>query len=397
MKAIIVFFSVVAIILLLFFSRYEWLPLIGTTDQATASKGAQKQRPAREVKVIVEPVVMTENNKSFRGIGTGHALASVDLFPPLEGEVASIEFKTGQMVQQGEVLLQLDDKEAHLALKSARVERSNALKSLRSYQQLVGRGGVTETQLDEASADYDAAQVAFEQAQLALEDHQVTAPFTGVLGMAQIEIGDQVTPQTMLTSIDARATFFIDFDVPESLVGALIQAHASRQSIAATTPAYPMETFSGVISQYDSRLDSERRTLLARASIDNKNDKLRPGMSFEVLWEIPGNAHATVAEIALQWGRDGAYVWSIREGKAHKIPVQVIARKFGRVLLDGNISEGDWIVIEGVQRLRPERAVKVLNPPEVSNPKLSNTQSSLNQVVFHASTLSSSGLADGSR
>ena len=316
--------------------------------------------------MITETVVMTANDRNFRAIGTGRARLSVDLYSPVTGKVTQIAFTPQQNVKKGDLLLQMDNREEKLALKAAQVERNNARKLLDRYQTIIKTGNITETQLDAARAAFDSAQVALEQAQLALDDHVITAPFSGVVGIAQVDVGDQITPQTMITSIDARDVLFVDFDVPEALAGKLLQAQQNQQSISATTPAYPAETFTGIITQQDSRLDTERRTLMARASIDNSDDRLRPGMSFETLWKIPGKPFATVTEIAVQWGREGSFIWVIRDDKdnrsiANKVPVKVVSRKAGRVLLDGDVQAGEAVVVEGLQRLRAGRSVEILN------------------------------------
>ena len=99
---------------------------------------------------------------------------------------------------------------------------------------------------------------------------------------------------------------------------------------------------------------------MARASIINQDDMLRPGMSFDTVWEIKGKPYATVPEIAVQWGREGSYIWLIREGKAEQVAAKVVARKAGLVLMEGDIKETDVVVIEGLQRLRQGQDVEVL-------------------------------------
>jgi RND family efflux transporter MFP subunit len=341
------------------------LPWAGVqSDNSPSAKPARQEASA--VKVITEAVVMTPNDRNFRAIGTGRARLSVELYAPVTGEITEIAFTPQQTVMKGDLLLQLDDRQEKLALKAAQVERNNTKKLLERYQTIIKTGNITETELDAARAAYDSAQVALEQAQLALDEHRITAPFSGIVGIALVDAGDQITPQTMITSLDARDVLFVDFDVPEALAGKLLQAQQNQQTISAATPAYPAETFTGIITQQDSRLDTERRTLMARASINNGDDRLRPGMSFETLWKIPGKSFATVTEIAVQWGREGSFIWVIRDaeantGVANKVPVKVVSRKAGRVLLDGEVKAGEAVVVEGLQRLRSGRSVEILN------------------------------------
>ncbi|MBL4804967.1 MAG: efflux RND transporter periplasmic adaptor subunit [Alphaproteobacteria bacterium] len=307
---------------------------------------------------------MTSNNRVFKAVGTGRARYSVGVFPSVAEEVTEVLFEAEQKVVKGDVLVKLDDRQEQLALKLAEVELNDAQSLLERYEQAVKEGAVPESEVDAARADFEGAEVALDQAKLAMEDRLITAPFEGHVGIPNIDPGDRVGTDTLISWLDARETLYVDFEVPEALAGALKKAQAERQEITATTPAYLSLTFKGKITAQESRVDPERRTLLARASIDNKDDLLRPGMSFETVWEIPGEDYATVPEISVQWERGGSYVWVIRDNKAEKVSAQVIARKAGRVLLQGELDADDDVVIEGLQRLRPNQDVEVLGSAE---------------------------------
>ncbi len=126
--------------------------------------------------------------------------------------------------------------------------------------------------------------------------------------------------------------------------------------------AYPGRRFEGQVTQIDNRVDAATRTLRLRAELPNDDDLLRPGMSFKVRLALPGAPHLQVPDLALQWGRDGGHVWVLRDGKAEQVPVQLVRRLEGTVLIDGALQPGEPVVVEGVQRLRPGRAVLVVEP-----------------------------------
>lgn len=320
----------------------------------------QERRGNSAVKVITQPVEITANDTVFTAVGTGRARLSVAIYPTVAEEVMAVNFKAQDEVKKGDILVQLDDREERLAVRLAEVQIKDAKSLLGRYEQAVKEGAVPESEVDAARADFEAAKVALEQAKLALEERKIIAPFDGIVGIPNIDPGDRVTTDTMITGLDDRSILHIDFEIPEALAGALKSGQKNSQKITAITPAYPHKTFEGYISAQESRVDAQRRTLMARATIKNTDDLLRPGMSFETKWAIPGEKYATVPEIALQWGRDGSYIWVIRDGKAVKTPGRVIARKAGLVLLEGNINGGDAVVIEGVQRLRPDQSVEIL-------------------------------------
>lgn len=323
-----------------------------------------EQRGNIPVKVITQAVEITSNNRTFRAIGTGRARLSVGIYPSVAEEVTDVFFEAQQQVKMGDVLVKLDDREEMLALRLAQVELKDAQSLLDRYELAVKEGGVPESEVDAARASFEAAQVVLEQAKLALEERQIKAPFDGIVGIPGIDPGDRIDTSTLITGLDARDLLYVDFEVPEALAGALLKADVQSQKITAKTPAYPLMEFSGHISAQESRLNPERRTLLARVSIDNIDDRLRPGMSFEIQWDIPGSDYPTVPEISVQWGRNGSYIWLIREDHARKTPVQIISRKTGRVLVEGEIKAGDSVVIEGLQRLRPGQEVVVVGSAE---------------------------------
>lgn len=357
LKKVIFPIIVLLIAATVFWQRDDLLLLL---EKSESSQQTDTQTAGTAVKVITQPVEMTPNDHVFEAVGTGRARLSVQIYPAVSEEVTDVLFEAQQIVAKGDVLVQLDDRQEKLALRLAEVKLKDARRLLGRYEQALKQGGVPESEVDSARADFESAQVALDQARLALEERQIRAPFDGVVGIPNIDPGDRVDPEILITGLDDRRILYVDFEVPEALAGALKNAQAEAQSITVATPAYIGRTFSGTISAQESRVNPERRTLLARASIENQEDLLRPGMSFATRWEIPGKIYPTVPEISLQWGRQGSFVWIIREGKAERVFARVVARKGGLVLLNGDIAEGENVVVEGLQRLRPDAEVQIL-------------------------------------
>jgi RND family efflux transporter MFP subunit len=312
-------------------------------------------------KVITETVKLTGNDRVFEAIGTGRARLSVQVFPASAGEVTAVHFRAGQRVQKGDVLVQLDDREQKLAVRLAEVRLAQARNLLSRYEQAVKDGAVPQSEVESARSDVQAAEVALDQAKLDLEHRKVLAPFSGVVGIPLVDPGDRVTTSTLITGLDDRDILQVDFEIPEALAGVLGSPDESLRAVTATTPAWPGRVFQGTIHAQESRVNPERRTLLVRASIVNEEDLLRPGMSFTTRWAIPGGLYPTVPEIALQWGRDGSFVWVVREGAAERVPARVVARSAGSVLVDGEVRAGEQVVVEGLQRLTPGARVEVVD------------------------------------
>jgi len=112
------------------------------------------------------------------------------------------------------------------------------------------------------------------------------------------------------------------------------------------------------VAMLGSRIDALNRTLRVKAAIPNTADAIRPGTSFMVTLAFTGRSYASIAEVAVLWSRDGAYIWRATDGEAEKVFVKIVRRDQGRILVDGPLAVGDSIVIEGVQGLRPGQAIR---------------------------------------
>lgn len=306
--------------------------------------------------VIVATSTEASDNVTLNVLGSGVARQSVTLYPAVAGEVAQLGFRTGQRVKAGQVLLRLVDRSQRLAadLAAARVDAAQAL--ARRYEGTRGTGAVPESVVDEARAALRAAQIERKQAGEAVADRVVRAPFEGVVGLASVGVGDRVSTDTALVTLDDQRDLRLDFEVPEAYLSRV----AARQSLTAVNPAYPQRSFDGEITEIDSRVDPTTRNVRVRARLPNKDDALRSGMSFQVKLELPGQAYVSVPELALQWGREGSFVWAVRDGNAVQVAARPVRRTAGRVLIDSELKAGEAVVVEGVQRLRAGRPVRVV-------------------------------------
>lgn len=333
--------------------------LMGSASSEKPSQGSKGAAP----KVLVEPVVFESTGSSFGAIATGWADKSTEVYAVVDEKVSKVLFKAKQKVKRGDLLVQQDDREEQLALRLAQVQLKNTQSLLERYKQAVGKGAVPQTQVDSAQADFEAAQVAVEQARLAISFHQVRAPFDGVVGITDIDPGQRIGPDVLITGIDSREIIYVDFDVPEAIVGQLNSNSMDQIQVTATTPAVASKEFEAKVVALDSRLDVDKRTLRVRANISNSEDLLRPGMSFSIQMAVKGQMLAAVPEIALQWDREGSYVWLVRDGKADRVNLRVADRRQGKVFLEGDIREGDLVVVEGGLRLAEGVQVELVEDP----------------------------------
>jgi len=309
----------------------------------------------REILVVTAPVATARINDRVSAIGDGKALRSVTVVPLTAGIITKVLLKSGDRVQAGDVLAELDAETETIARDRAALTVEMANEKLKRYEQLVASRTVSAVQVTEARNEYDNAALALRDAELTLKRRLITAPIDGVIGLVPVEPGHYVTTQSEIATIDDRSEILVDFWVPERFAAAI----EIGQELEAVAVAMPGDVFSGVIAEIASRVDRDSRTLQVRARLDNPADKLRAGMSFRVLVRFPGEEFPAVNPLAIQWSSEGAFVWKESEGKAVRTPVRIVQRNSDSVLVDGNLTSGEELVVEGVQTLREGARVRV--------------------------------------
>lgn len=313
---------------------------------------------AQAAPVITAAVTLVDDTLHITAIGSGEALRAASLRPAVAGEVASVDFIAGDRVLEGTVLLRLVDRQEQLAVDLAASQVDAATRLLERYANTRDSGAVPASVVDDARTRLREAEIALAQARENLADRQLRAPFSGVVGITQVHKGDRITPDTLVTTIDDRRVIRVSFEVPEAWLGRL----AVGQHVTATTVAFPGREFAGRVAQIDSRVDPLTRNVRLLADLHNTEDLLRPGMSFEVRLSLPGQRRLAIPQLAQQWGRDGSFVWVVRDGKAHEVPVRSLRRMGELVLVDGELEAGETVVVEGAHRLRDGTEVREVAP-----------------------------------
>ncbi|MCW5628253.1 MAG: efflux RND transporter periplasmic adaptor subunit [Rhodoferax sp.] len=334
-----------------------WMARAQPRAPATATDEVARRAPP-PVPVVLATSVEKLDTARLEVLGSGLAARSVTVYPAVAGEVVQVGFRAGQRVRKDQVLLRLQDRAQRLAVDLATARLEAARRLMARYESTRGTGAVPGSIIDEAQSGVELAEIALRQAREDLADRVVLAPFAGVVGIAAVEPGDRVDSDTAITTLDDRRTLQVAFALPEVYAARL----KIGQTVRVTNPAFAGRDFPGRIDQIDSRIDADSRNLRLRARVPNAEDLLRPGMSFTVQLDLAGARYVAVPELALQWGRDGAYVWTVVDGRAQQVLVRSVRRVDEQILLDGPLPVGAPVVVEGVQRLRAGRTVAAVNP-----------------------------------
>ena len=318
---------------------------------------------ARELPVVTAAVERVPLIDSIKSVGTARARQSLTLYPESAGVVTFAKLAPDMLVAKGDTLLKLDDRDQVLAVRQAEVELAEAKRTLSRYLSLnATEANIPQSTIDTAQSGVDLAEIRLAQSEVELSRRQVKAPFSGRIGITDVEIGDRVDTSTMVTTLDDRSILLVDFTVTESFVGRIVM----DLEVQARQWESPEDNTSGKIVAVDSRVDSATRAFRARAAIDNSSDNLRPGMAFEIDASIEKGKYLSVPELSVQWGADGPYVWSTMGDRAIRSPVEMVRRVEGRMLIRGELSEGERVILEGIQSVRPGMKIKDINTTQAT-------------------------------
>jgi RND family efflux transporter MFP subunit len=321
------------------------------------SGGGSGFGPGGPAKVVLDTVRQEVLSQRVNAIGDGRALRSVSVRAERTGSVRAVEVVSGAYVEEGAVMVRLEDRAEVIALERARLMLADAEDSLQRVTQLGDSGAVTAVRIREARLAVENAQLAIRQAEVDLDQTVVVAPISGWLGLVGIEVGDRLASQDVIGVLTDRSQITIDFRVPERVIGGL-ETGMNVQVRSMSGVPVPV---AGKLTAVDNVVDRASRTLRVQAVVDNDNDMLREGMAFEVKLDFVGQPFPSVDALAVQWSSAGSFVWLVRDRKVQRVPVVIRQRNPERVLVEGELAEGDDVVIEGVQTLRPGAEVVPVN------------------------------------
>jgi len=332
---------------------------IWLTAQTNADKNAFKNPVNDAIPVITQTLQNEPWRDSVHAIGTVQARESVNITAKVSDIVEHVHFASGQQVTAGTLLVTLRHQAQQAALAQTHATFAEAQRLYQRQLELADQQLVARSTLDAQQALRDSAYARVQQLQAELDDRQIHAPFTGVLGIRQISPGALLTANTVITTLDDLEQVYVDFQVPEAALAKLVIGN----SVSASSIAWPAREFSGQLSAIDTRVNVDSRTFTVRAEFANSDHALRPGMLLEVaLLEAERNA-VILPEIAvIQEGRQSFVYRVIRDLQAgnyfvERIEVRTGSRRKGYVEIVEGLAADQVIVIEGMHRLRPNASV----------------------------------------
>jgi membrane fusion protein, multidrug efflux system len=315
-------------------------------------------------------------------IGTTAAIQGVTVGADLPGTVDKIHFESGQSVHEGDVLVELDTRQERAQLASMEAQRDLAQIQYGRADQLSKAGVISKSEYDNAAAQQKATVAQVGDIKAAIARKTVRAPFSGILGIRQISLGQYLAAGQAIVSLQSLNPIYVNFGVPQQDTGKV----GVGRSLRITANDLPGATLNGKVTALDSVINEETRNIQIQATLQNPGAHLRPGMFVQV--ELPVGQPRDVIPLpasAINYAPYGDSVYVLTDMKDPKgntyrgVKQQVVKLEGSRgdqVAVTSGINPGDEIVSAGVFRLRNAAPVVVNNsvkPENNPNPKPSES------------------------
>ena len=307
-------------------------------------------------------------------VGTLDANESVLLKPEIPGKIAVINFREGQEVTEGTLLIQLDDREAAAALKESEADLSFARAEFVRRQNLFKQRVVSRQEMERARAEMERVAAHVDLMKARLRKTKIRAPFSGTVGARQVSPGDVVESGDTIANFESINPLKVNFEVPERYVPRL----GLDLTVDLKVVAFPDRKFSGVVYFIDPRVSRASRSVRVKANVPNPDGHLRPGMFANVALLVEEKPSAiTIPEQALIPQGNKQFVFRVKpDSTVDLVPVTTGIRGAGTVEITSGISTGDTVVVAGHQKLGPGSKVVPFGQPPPGAPAPDSDQAS---------------------
>jgi membrane fusion protein (multidrug efflux system) len=311
-------------------------------------------------------------------IGTAAAIQGVTVGADLPGTVDKIHFESGQSVKEGDILVELDIRQEKAQLANIEAQRDLARIQYGRSEELVKAGVISKSEYDNAASQQKATEAQVGEIKASIARKTIHAPFSGILGIRQISLGQYLAAGQAIVSLQALNPIYVNFGVPQQDTPKM----SIGRGLQVTTTDLPGVVFNGKITALDSVVNEQTRNIQVQATFQNQAGRLRPGMYVQV--ELPLGKPRDVIPLpasAINYAPYGDSVFVVAEMKDQKgntyrgVKQQVVKIEGSRgdqVAITSGLNVGDEVVSSGVFRLRNAAPVLVNNsvkPGNNPNPK----------------------------
>lgn len=347
--------------------------------QTAIAQGAAFQPPPEAVTTIVAE--QEEWPTMLTAIGTLAAVQGVTVSADLPGIVDRIAFESGRTVQEGDILVQLDTRQEQAQLAAAEAQRDLARQNFERMRTLVEQRAVTRADYDRAEAEQKQAAARIGEILATIERKTIRAPFTGGLGLRQVNLGQYMTGGDAIVPLQSLHPIYVNFGVPQQDAG---QIRIGRK-MRITTSDVP-GAFGGRVTALDSVVDQTTRNVQVQATLANPKGTLRPGMFVQA--EVVLGASRPVIALpasAINYAPYGDSVFVVEDlegpdGQKYRGVRQQFVKLGGargdQIAVVSGVKPGEEVVTSGVFKLRNGAAIQINNKVRPANDKAPSPEDS---------------------
>jgi membrane fusion protein (multidrug efflux system) len=339
--------------------------------QTAIGQAASFQPPPEAVTTIV--AAESAWPATLSAIGTVAAVQGVAVSADLPGTVETIGFASGQIVHEGEVLALLDTRQEKAQLAAADAQRELARLNYQRMEGLLAGKVISQAEFDRATADIQQTQARVGEIRAAIERKTIRAPFSGVLGLRQVNLGQYLSAGDPLVTLQSMNPIYVNFGVPQQATSEMRIGRVVRVA----TGELAGVGFSGRITAIDSVVDVSTRNVQVQATFANPAGKLRPGMFVQTEIVLgSGNQVVALPASAISYAPYGDSVFVVSDltdpaGKRYRGVRQQFVKlgpaRGDQISVVSGVKAGDEVVTSGVFKLRNGAAVQINNKVKPAN------------------------------
>ena len=310
--------------------------------------------------------------------GTIEAVNGVNVSPQTSGIISEVFFTSGSTVEKGQALIQIDDRQQQASLKDYEAQLLLAQETYKRDTQLLKDGATSKSTVDSDLAALHEAEANVESTKVQIAYAHITAPFSGIIGINQTNLGQYITEGTTIAPLQAINPLYAEFSLPEKYLKQI----QTDQEVEVIADAYPDHVYKGKITALDSQVSAETRGLTIQATIQNDNMKLLPGMFAHIKVMLPTKKNVVVLpQTAINYNLYGDSVYLVIPAKTSANQTATEAstqpdlvtklqyvttgeRRNGEVEILKGVDAGDEVVSSGQLKVNDGEAVSINNSVE---------------------------------
>ncbi|SFL50599.1 membrane fusion protein, multidrug efflux system [Desulfomicrobium norvegicum] len=317
-------------------------------------------------------VVSTVNSTSaswdtvYTAVGSVTAVQGVTMTAETPGKVVRIDFESGDRVEAGDVLVQLDISEEAARLRALEATENLARLNLRRIESLVAQRSTAKSEYDAALAEHRQILAQMDALRAVIAKKTIRAPFQGVLGIREVNLGQNLGDSDVIVSLQRLDRVHVEFALPQQQVGAVLPGATVR----VTSDALPGQTIEGRLSAVEPLADTATRTVRMQAELANSGEILRPGMFVNVDVVLPEKRELVlIPATAVLYAAYSDSVFIVEQAQGNGTEGLVLRQQFVTlgerrgdfVAVARGLASGQSVVSTGVFKYRNGQSVVVDN------------------------------------